>query len=281
MLLDGKLVAGKILEKLKKDVQKFENKPGLAVILANNNPASKIYISSKEKKAIELGYKSSVYRVGQNARQSEIIDLINELNEDKNTHGILVQLPLYSHLNASEIIETINPKKDVDGFHPINVGRLNSGLKPYAICCTPLGIIKLLEYYNIDVEGKNALVIGRSNIVGKPMAQLLLQKNATVTIAHSKTKDLKSLTKQADIIVSATGTPNILKADMVKKGVVVVDVGIIRDFNGKVHGEIEFNKIKDIAYAITPVPGGVGPMTIAMLMQNTYNLFIEAQNAKL
>ena len=281
MLLDGKIVADKILKNIKKEAVKYSKKPGLAVILANNNPASRIYVSSKEKKALELGFKSSVYRFGQNAKQSEIINLINELNEEKNTHGILVQLPLYNHLNESEIIEAINPKKDVDGFHPINVGRLYSGLKPYAISCTPLGIIKLLEYYNIGIEGKKALVIGRSNIVGKPTAQLLLQKNATVTIAHSKTKDLKALTKTADIIVSATGTPNILKADMVKKGVVIVDVGIIRDFYGKIHGEVEFNKLKDIASAITPVPGGVGPMTIAMLMQNTYNLFQEAQNAKL
>ena len=281
MLLDGKLVAGEILENLKKEVSKYDKKPSLAVILANNNSASRIYVSSKEKRAQELGYQSSVYKFGQNVSQEEIIKLIKELNEDNNINAILVQLPLYNHLNQNEIIEAINPKKDVDGFHPINVGRLNSGLKPYAICCTPLGIIKLLEYYNIDIEGKNALVIGRSNIVGKPMAQLLLQKNATVTVAHSKTKDLKSLTKTADIIISATGVPNILKANMVKKGVIVIDVGIIRDFKGKVHGEVEFDKLKNIASAITPVPGGVGPMTIAMLMQNTYNLFLEAQNAKL
>ena len=281
MLLDGKSVSNEILQNLKKEVSKYSKKPGLAVILANSNPASRIYVSSKEKRAQELGFQSSVYKFGQNVSQKEIIKLIKELNEDKNTHGILVQLPLYGHLNEEEIIEAINPKKDVDGFHPVNKGKLQSGLKPYAICCTPLGIIKLLEYYNIDIEGKNALVIGRSNIVGKPMAQLLLQKNATVTIAHSKTKDLKSYTKHADIIISATGTPDILKANMIKKGAVVVDVGIIRDFKGKVHGEVEFNKIKDIASYITPVPGGVGPMTIAMLMQNTYNLFLEAQNAKL
>ena len=280
MLLDGKLVSGKILENLKQRVSNSENKPGLAVILANDNPASRIYVSSKEKKALELGYKSSVYKIGQNAKQSQIIELIQELNESPETNAILVQLPLYNHLNAAQIIETINPDKDVDGFHPVNVGKLQIGLKPSAICCTPLGIIKLLEYYNIELSGKNAVVIGRSNIVGKPMAQLLLQKNATVTMAHSKTKDLKSITKTADIIISATGVPKILKADMVKKGVVVVDVGILRDFNGKVHGEVDFDKLKDIASYITPVPGGVGPMTIAMLMQNTYNLF-EAQNAEL
>ncbi len=281
MILDGKKVAGKIFEKLKKEASKSEKKPGLAVILANNNPASRIYVSSKEKRALELGFKSSVYKFGTNVSQKQIIKLIQELNEDDDTHAILVQMPLYKNLNPNEIIEAIDPKKDVDGFHPINIGRLDGGYKPHAICCTPLGIIKLFEYYNIDIESKNAVVIGRSNIVGKPMAKLLLQKNATVTIAHSKTKDLKSITKQADIIISATGVPNVLKADMVKKGAVIVDVGIIRDFYGKIKGEVEFEKIKDIASAITPVPGGVGPMTIAMLMQNTYNLFKEAQNAKL
>ena len=280
MILDGKKVAGIICDNLKRQVQDKMAKPGLAVILANDNPASRIYISSKEKKALDLGFKS-VYKFGAKVAQDEIIKLIQELNKDDKTHAILVQLPVYNHLNVNEIIEAIDPKKDVDGFHPINIGRLDGGYKPHAVCCTPLGIIKLFEFYNIKLEGKKAVVIGRSNIVGKPMAKLLLQKNATVTIAHSKTEDLKSITKQADIIISATGTPNLLKADMVKKDAVVVDVGIIRDFHGKIRGEVEFEKLKDIVSYITPVPGGVGPMTIAMLMQNTYNLFLEAQNAKL
>ncbi len=280
MIIDGKLVADKIFKDLKDKVSQSKEKPGLAVILANDNPASRVYVSSKEKSAIELGYKSSVYRFGRNIKQGDIIKLIHELNESPSIHGILVQLPLYDHLDKDALIEIINPKKDVDGFHPINVGRLYSGLKPYAICCTPLGIIKLLDYYNIDVEGKSAVVIGRSNIVGKPMAELLNQRNATVTLAHSKTKNLKSITKNADIVVSATGKPKMLTSDMVKKGAVVIDVGILKDDGGHLCGEADFEKIKDIASYITPVPKGVGPMTIAMLMQNTYDLFLEAQNAK-
>lgn len=259
----------------------MKKKPGLAVILANDDSASNIYVNAKEKTSNSLGYKSSVFRLDKTITQGKLISLIHDLNENPEINGILVQLPLYEHLNQEQIIELIDPKKDVDGFHPINIGRLDGGYKPHAVCCTPLGIIKLFEFYNIKLEGKKAVVIGRSNIVGKPMAKLLLQKNATVTIAHSKTEDLKSITKQADIIISATGTPNLLKADMVKKDAVVVDVGIIRDFHGKIRGEVEFEKLKDIVSYITPVPGGVGPMTIAMLMQNTYNLFLEAQNAKL
>lgn len=280
MIIDGKLVANKVLEDLKDKVSKQTEKPGLAVILANDNPASRVYVSSKEKRALELGYKSSIYRLGRNIKQGDIIKLIHELNENPSIHGILIQLPLYDHLDKDKLIEIINPKKDVDGFHPINVGRLHSGLKPYAICCTPLGIIKLLDYYNIELTGKTAVVVGRSNIVGKPMAELLNQRNATVTLAHSKTKNLKSVTKTADIIVSATGKPNMITSDMVKKGAVIIDVGILKDDGGHLCGEVEFEKIKDIASYITPVPGGVGPMTIAMLMQNTYDLFIEAQNAK-
>ena len=281
MILDGRLVAEEILDDLKAKVAKTEEKPGLAVILANENPSSKIYVSSKEKRALELGYKSSIYIFDRNVKQGELIELIHELNANSNIHGILIQMPLFKHLDANELIEIIDPKKDVDGFHPVNVGKLCTGLKPYAVCCTPLGIIKMLDYYSVDIESKHALVIGRSNIVGKPMAQLLLQRNATVTIAHSKTKNLKSLALSADIIVSATGQPNMVTADMVKKGAVVIDVGIIK-YDGKhLCGEVDFEKIKNIASAITPVPGGVGPMTIAMLMSNTYDLFKEAQNAKL
>lgn len=281
MIIQGKIVAQEILDKLKAKVKLSKKKPGLAVILANDNPASKIYVASKEKRALELGFRSSIYRFDSNVQQTDLIKLIHELNNNPEIHAILVQLPLFEHLNPNQLIEIINPRKDVDGFHPINVGRLHSGLKPYAVCCTPLGIMKLFEYYNIELEGKNALVIGRSNIVGKPMAQLLTNRNATVTLAHSKTKNLKEIAKQSDIIVSATGQPNMIQADMVKKDAVVIDVGIIKEQNGYIHGEVDFENVKNIASAITPVPGGVGPMTIAMLMQNTYNLFLEAQNAKL
>lgn len=279
IIIDGKKVAKSLLENLKIKVQQSEKKPGLAVILANDDASSKIYVSSKEKQSLSLGYKSSVYKFDSSITQGQLIKLIHELNEDKQINGILVQLPLFNHLDANQIIELIDPKKDVDGFHPINVGKLNCGLNPYAICCTPKGIIKLLKAYNIELEGQNAVVIGRSNIVGKPTATLLTRENATVTLAHSKTKDLKSITKKADIIVSATGIPKLIKADMVKKGAVVIDVGITKQFDRSLVGDVDFEKVKKVASYITPVPGGVGPMTIACLMENTWELFLE-QNKK-
>ncbi len=279
IIIDGKKVAKSLLENLKIKVQQSEKKPGLAVILANDDASSKIYVSSKEKQSLSLGYKSSVYKFDSSITQGQLIKLIHELNEDKQINGILVQLPLFNHLDANQIIELIDPKKDVDGFHPINVGKLNCGLNPYAICCTPKGIIKLLKAYNIELEGQNAVVIGRSNIVGKPTATLLTKENATVTLAHSKTKDLKSITKKADIIVSATGIPKLIKADMVKKGAVVIDVGITKQFDRSLIGDVDFEKVKKVASYITPVPGGVGPMTIACLMENTWELFLE-QNKK-
>lgn len=279
IIIDGKKVAKSLLENLKTKVQQSEKKPGLAVILANDDASSKIYVSSKEKQSLSLGYKSNVYKFDSSITQGQLIKLIHELNEDKQINGILVQLPLFNHLDANQIIELIDPKKDVDGFHPINVGKLNCGLNPYAICCTPKGIIKLLKAYNIELEGKNAVVIGRSNIVGKPTATLLTKENATVTLAHSKTKDLKSITKKADIIVSATGIPKLIKADMVKKGAVVIDVGITKQFDRSLIGDVDFEKVKKVASYITPVPGGVGPMTIACLMENTWELFLE-QNKK-
>ncbi len=281
-VIDGKKYAKEILDDLKIKIAKLEKKPSLAVILANDNPSSKIYVDNKEKISMELGIKSSVYRFDKSITQGELIKLIHELNEDENINGILVQLPLFEHLNSQQIIELINPKKDVDGFHPINVGRLNCGLEPYAVCCTPKGIIKLLKKYKINLAGKNVVVIGRSNIVGKPTATLLTNENATVTLAHSKTKNLKEITKNADIIVSATGHPKLIKADMVKKGAVVIDVGITRQINGKLAGDVDFEKVKNIASYITPVPKGVGPMTIACLMENTYELYLKqkAQHAK-
>ena len=283
IIIDGKKVAKSLLENLKTKVQQSEKKPALAVILANDNVSSKIYVSNKEKQSLALGYKSSVYIFDKSVTQGQLIKLIHELNEDEQINGILVQLPLFDHLDANQIIELINPKKDVDGFHPINVGKLNCGLKPYATCCTPKGIIKLLKAYNIELEGKNAVVIGRSNIVGKPIATLLTNENATVTLAHSKTKDLKSITKNADIIVSATGIPKLIKADMVKKGAVVIDVGITRQLHKTLVGDVDFEKVQKKASYITPVPGGVGPMTIACLMENTWELFLEQNknNAKL
>lgn len=275
VIIDGKKCAEEILDNLKDKISKLEKKPSLAVILANDNPSSKIYVDNKEKVSMELGIKSSVYRFDKSITQGELIKLIHELNADKNINGILVQLPLFEHLNSQEIIELINPKKDVDGFHPINVGRLNCGLEPYAICCTPKGIIKLLKKYKINLVGKNVVVIGRSNIVGKPTATLLTNENATVTLAHSKTKKLKEITKNADVIVSATGHPKLIKADMVKKGAVVIDVGITKQINGKLAGDVDFEKVKNVASYITPVPKGVGPMTIACLMENTYELYLK------
>ena len=274
MIIDGKKVAFSLLEKTKEKIDKLNKKPGLAVILANDDASSKVYVASKEKHSIALGLKSSVYRFDKSITQGKLISLIHELNENPDINGILVQLPLFEHLDEREILEIINPKKDVDGFHPVNIGRLYSGLKPYAVCCTPKGIIKLLKAYNIEIEGKNALVIGRSNIVGKPVASLLTNENATVTLAHSKTKKLRDYTKRADIIVSATGHPKLITADMVKKGAVVIDVGITRQLDGRLIGDVDFEKVKDVASYITPVPGGVGPMTIACLMENTYELYM-------
>jgi len=272
-IIDGKKVAKTLTQNLKDKIQILSKKPSLAVILANDSYASATYVKAKEKKCQEIGFNSYIYRFDKSITQGKLTKLIHELNENPDINGILVQLPLFNHLNENEIIELINPKKDVDGFHPINVGKLNCNLKPYAICCTPKGIIKLLKYYDIEISGKNAIVIGRSNIVGKPIAQLLLQENATVTIAHSKTEDLKSLIKQADIIVSAAGKPKLITGDMIKKNAVVIDVGITKQEEGHLVGDVDFESTKDIASFITPVPGGVGPMTVAMLMTNVIKAY--------
>lgn len=274
MILDGKKTAEKITNKIKQDVLNFEKKPKLVVILANDNEASKIYVKNKEKKALELGFKSEVYKFNQNVKQEEIIALIEKLNNDKETNGILVQLPLFGHLNTDEIINSINPIKDVDGFNPYNAGKLLLNQKPYAIACTPKGIITLLKEYNIDLKGKKVLIIGRSNIVGKPLISLLLQQDATVSIAHSQTKNLKEVCLNNDIIISATGKAFLIKEDMVKDGSIIIDVGINK-FENKTVGDVDFKNVKNKVSAITPVPGGIGPMTIAMLMQNTYELFLK------
>lgn len=277
-ILNGKLLSEEILNEIKSKLKNYDKKPSLAVILANDSAASKIYVNKKEQVAKELGFDSNIFRFDESVSQDEMINLIRKLNSDPNINGILVQLPLFKHLDENQILETIDPKKDVDGFHPINTGKLFLGLEPYAIPCTPKGIIRLLKKYFINgITGKNAIVIGRSNIVGKPMAALLLKENATVTIAHSKTKDLEKITKEQDIIISAAGKKGLVTKNMVRAGSVIIDVGILKDENNKLRGDVEFDEVKDIAAAITPVPGGVGPMTIAMLMENTLELFIKQQ----
>ncbi len=273
-IIDGKKCAEKILDDIKNRVSNLTQKPGLSVILVGCDPASSVYVKNKEKKALETGFNSSVYKLPENITKEELLALIEKLNKDDTVDGILLQLPLPKHLNPSDCLDEIDPKKDVDGFHPVNSGKLLNNEKPYAISCTPKGIIRLLESYNIQIEGKNAVVIGRSNIVGKPVSMLLLNKNATVTIAHSKTKNLSEITKKADIIISATGRANMVTSDMVKEGAAVIDVGIIRGNDGKLKGDVDFNSVKDVAGFITPVPGGVGPMTIAMLMENTLELHL-------
>ncbi len=281
IILDGKKSANSIIETLRKKTAPLKQKPGLAVILANDNPASRIYVKTKEKKAKEAGFNSFVYQFDNNTTNNQIIDLIDKLNKNPDIHGILVQLPLFSRLDEQKIIEAIDPKKDVDGFHPINVGKLHIGIEPHAVCCTPRGIIRLLKDYNITLEGKNAVVIGRSNIVGKPIAALLLKENATVCIAHSRTKNLQEITKKADILISATGIPLLIKEDFVKEGAIVVDVGIIKNEEGRIIGDVDFSEVSKKTSYITPVPGGVGPMTIAMLLDNTYELYKDSINEKL
>lgn len=277
-ILDGKACAKEILSDIKAQVEKMTRKPSLAVILVGEDEASKIYVKNKEKTALELGFKSKTYRLEKNTTAQELKDLILNLNLDVDTDAILLQLPLPKHLKAQEFIELIDPKKDVDGFHPINCGKLLTDTNPYAISCTPKGVIKLLEKNNIEISGKHCVVIGRSNMVGKPLSILLLNKNATVTMAHSKTKNLSQTVKTADILISATGVSNLVKKDFVKEGAVVVDVGISRDSEGKIKGDVDFLEVSKVASHITPVPGGVGPMTIAMLMENTLELCLK--NAK-
>ena len=276
-ILDGKKLSLKITEELKEKVSKLEKKPKLAVILIGSDPASQIYVRNKQKKAEEIGFESLVFPLPEDISEANLLEHIYILNEDENINGILLQLPIPKHLNQQRILEAIEPTKDVDGFTTYNFGRLALGYKPYAIPCTPKGIIKLLEEYNIEIEGKNALVIGRSNIVGKPISLLLQQKNATVTMAHSKTKNLKELALNSDIIVCAIGKPKMITADFVKEGAIIIDVGINRTENG-LCGDVDFENVKEKASYITPVPGGVGPMTIAMLLENTYLCALRSVN---
>ncbi|MBP3464149.1 MAG: bifunctional methylenetetrahydrofolate dehydrogenase/methenyltetrahydrofolate cyclohydrolase FolD [Clostridia bacterium] len=269
-LLKGKEVAKKTRENLKKEVLTLKEEginPKLAVIMVGNDSASQIYVRNKSKVCNEIGIEFDEYLLPEETKQEELLELIKKLNEDKAINGILLQSPIPKNLDINEAFRTISPEKDVDGFHPINVGKLVLGQDTF-ISCTPYGVMKIFEDYNINLEGKNAVVIGRSNIVGKPMSQCLLNKNATVTICHSKTKNLSEITKQADIIVAAIGKPCFVTEDMVKEGAIVIDVGINRDSEGKIKGDVDFEKVKEKVSYITPVPGGVGPMTIAMLMTN-------------
>lgn len=270
IIINGKEVASKIRNDLKEKVTELKRNGKIlkfAVIMVGDNSASKIYIKNKSKACEEVGIDCEEYILDSNIQMKELLDLINTLNKRKDIHGILLQSPIPKHLDIDEAFRTIAPSKDVDGFNPVNVGKLCLGQDCF-IACTPSGVMKLLEEYNIDIEGKNAVVIGRSNIVGKPMLQCLLNKNATVTICHSKTKNLLDITKNADIIVAAVGKEKFLTGDMIKEGAVVIDVGINRLEDGTICGDVDFESAKEKASYITPVPGGVGPMTVAMLMSN-------------
>ena len=269
-LIDGKIISASVKDRVAKEVAELKQKgitTGLAVIIVGEDPASKVYVANKKKACEALGIISEEYALPESTTQQELLALIDTLNKKESINGILCQLPLPKHLNEDEVINAILPEKDVDAFHPQNVGKIMLGDYDF-VPCTPAGIMEMLDYEGIDITGKTCVVIGRSNIVGKPMGMLLLHKNGTITICHSRTKDLASVCKKADILVAAVGRPNFVTYDMVKDGAVVIDVGINR-VDGKLVGDVDFNAVKDKCSAITPVPGGVGPMTIAMLMQNT------------
>ena len=275
MIIDGKKTAAELRKELKKKVTElkstFNAVPGLTVILAGEDPPSKIYVKNKEKFAKEIGINSEVIRYPENVEEKVVLNKIRELNDDNKVSGILTQLPLPKHIDKRKVIETILPGKDVDGFHPVNVGNLSSGYDSN-IPCTPLGCYLLLKQVEKNLSGKHAVVIGRSNLNGKPMTQLLLKENCTVTITHSKTKDLKAECNRADIIIAAVGRPKLVKGDWVKKDAIVIDVGINKTDSGLV-GDVDFDEVSKVAKAITPVPGGVGPMTIACLLSNTVECF--------
>lgn len=272
-IIDGKKISKELKDELKEKVAKYKEEGveiTLAVIQVGNDKASSVYVGNKKKACEYIGIKSLSYELEESTTEEELLNLIKELNNRKDVNGILVQLPLPKHINEDKVIETIDAKKDVDGFHPMSVGALSIGKKGF-ISCTPYGIIELLKRSNIDIDGKECVVIGRSNIVGKPMSILLLRENATVTVAHSHTKNLKEVAKRADILVVAIGKPQFINSEYVKEGAVVIDVGIHRDENNKLCGDVDYEDVFPHASAITPVPGGVGPMTIAMLMKNCVN----------
>ena len=271
-LIDGKALANKIHTQIASKVSKLKEEkniiPGLAVILVGDNPASHAYVKMKAKACKEVGFYSIVHEMPSTITQEEILATINMMNQNPHIDGILVQLPLPKHIDTNQILEIINPRKDVDGFHPYNVGRLVSGLDSF-VACTPLGVMKMFEEYNIDLQGKDVCVVGASNIVGKPMANLLINANATVTVTHIFTKDLASHTRKADIVIVGTGVPKLIKKDMVKDGAIVIDIGINKLEDGSIVGDVDFAQVAPLCSYITPVPGGVGPMTIAMLLSNT------------
>ena len=270
-ILSGRDIASEIRLGLKNDVEKLKGngvQPGLAVIIVGDEPASRIYVNNKKKACDEIGIRSFEYALPAETSEEEIIELIKTLNCDKNIHGILVPLPLPPHINDEKVLLTIDPDKDVDAFHPVNVGKIMIGNYRF-LPCTPAGVIEMIHRTGIDLKGSECVVVGRSNIVGKPMAMLLLHEHATVTVCHSRTKDLKTVCKRADVLVVAVGKPKLIKADFIKPGAVVIDVGTNRMENGKLCGDVDFEEAKGVASYITPVPGGVGPMTIAMLMKNT------------
>ena len=269
-IIDGKRISQEIKDELKAKVEQLKaegKQAALAVIQVGNDPASSVYVNNKKKACAYIGIESLSFELPEETTEQELLELVKSLNQNDAVHGILVQLPVPKHIDADKIIQTISPKKDVDGFHPENVGNLVIGEKGF-VSCTPAGIIQLLKRSNIEISGKHCVVIGRSNIVGKPMALLMLRENATVTIAHSRTQNLKELCKTADILIVAIGKPQFITAEYVREGAVIIDVGIHRDENNKLCGDVKFDEVEPLASAITPVPGGVGPMTIAMLMNN-------------
>ena len=275
-IINGKLVSQNVREAQKRETeelfQKYGKRPGLAVIIVGEDPASKVYVANKEKACIEVGFHSELYRMPENTTIDELLALIDRLNKDDKIHGILCQLPLPKHLDEEKVILAIDPNKDVDAFHPVNTGKIMIGNHSF-LPCTPAGVMKLIESTGTDISGKECVVIGRSNIVGKPQAMLLLQANGTVTICHSRTKNLKEVTKRADILVVAIGKADFVTGDMIKEGAVVIDVGMNRRADGKLTGDVDFESAEKVASYITPVPGGVGPMTITMLLQNTLTAF--------
>ncbi|RUM59227.1 MAG: bifunctional methylenetetrahydrofolate dehydrogenase/methenyltetrahydrofolate cyclohydrolase FolD [Persephonella sp.] len=279
-LLNGKLLADKLKEELKKEVEGYIKnglrKPSLAVILVGEDPASKIYVRKKKESCEYIGINSLSYHLPEDTGESQLLKLIDELNNRGDVDGILVQLPLPKHIDTRKVISSIDPSKDVDGFHPVNVGKLATGIGEGIIPCTPLGIWIMLKHYQIDTFKKDVVIVGASNIVGKPMGLIFLKnEEATITVCHKNTKDLKEHTKKADILIVAVGKPNLITEDMVKEGVVVVDVGINRLENGKIVGDVDFENVKNKAYAITPVPGGVGPLTVVSLLVNTVSVYRE------
>lgn len=271
-LISGKAVSAALRTQIREETAALRENhgihPGLAVVLVGNDPASQIYVRNKQKACEEVGFRAFEYRLNENSTQEQLLDLIRVLNKDDKVHGILVQLPLPKHIDEQTVILTITPEKDVDAFHPMNVGRIMIGNYEF-LPCTPAGVMELIDSTGVDLNGANCVVVGRSNIVGKPMAMLLLHRNATVTICHSRTRNLAEVCAGADILVSAVGKPHFIRADMVKDGAVVIDVGMNHDENGKLCGDVEFAEVEPKASFITPVPGGVGPMTITMLMKNT------------